>query len=170
MSKDAGPDAFELQLAMVNAYGEDGKVQECYDQVKKMLAMHPNIAALVTWGYNALLKAYRWVLAGSETLITLLWSMIGKAIVLASRWLRECWLCTLNCSTCHIWLQGSEGLENCCLQPSSPLAHAPYPCVQYLGRTVRMPDKADRRCTAPCSVLRCAQIGPSEPQRVLRSM
>ncbi|CAK0787738.1 hypothetical protein CVIRNUC_010960 [Coccomyxa viridis] len=59
MSKDAGPDAFELQLAMVNAYGEDGKVQECYDQVKKMLAMHPNIAALVTWGYNALLKAYR---------------------------------------------------------------------------------------------------------------
>ena len=66
MSKDAGPDAFELQLAMVNAYGEDGKVQECYDQVKKMLAMHPNIAALVTWGYNALLKAYRWALASSE--------------------------------------------------------------------------------------------------------
>ena len=27
MSKDAGPDAFELQLAMVNAYGEDGKVE-----------------------------------------------------------------------------------------------------------------------------------------------
>ena len=67
MSKDAGPDAFELQLAMVNAYGEDGKVQECYDQVKKMLAMHPNIAALVTWGYNALLKAYRWALASSDT-------------------------------------------------------------------------------------------------------
>ena len=67
MSKDAGPDAFELQLAMVNAYGEDGKVQECYDQVKKMLAMHPNIAALVTWGYNALLKAYRWALASSNT-------------------------------------------------------------------------------------------------------
>ena len=66
MSKDAGPDAFELQLAMVNAYGEDGRVQECYAQVKKMLAMHPNIAALVTWGYNALLKAYRWVLAGLE--------------------------------------------------------------------------------------------------------
>ena len=63
MSKDAGQDAFELQLAMVNAYGEDGKVQECYDQVKKMLSMHPNIAALVTWGYNAVLKAYRWVLA-----------------------------------------------------------------------------------------------------------
>ena len=60
MSKNAAPDAFELQLAIVNAYGEEGRIEDCYEQLRKMLDSHPNIAALVTWGYNALLKAYRY--------------------------------------------------------------------------------------------------------------
>lgn len=61
MSQNAAPDAFELQLALVNAYGEVGNVDKCYAHLKEMLARNPQIGALVTWGYNALLKGYRWI-------------------------------------------------------------------------------------------------------------
>ena len=60
MSQNAAPDAFELQLALVNAYGEVGDVEKCNAHLKEMLARNPQIGALVTWGYNALLKGYRW--------------------------------------------------------------------------------------------------------------
>ena len=59
MSQNAAPEAFELQLALVNAYGEVGNVDKCYAHLKEMLARNPQIGALVTWGYNALLKGYR---------------------------------------------------------------------------------------------------------------
>ena len=59
MSQNAAPDAFELQLALVNAYGEVGDVDKCSAHLKQMLAQNPQISALVTWGYNALLKGYR---------------------------------------------------------------------------------------------------------------
>ncbi len=59
MNQNTAPDAFELQLALVNAYGEVGDVDKCSAHLKEMLARNPQIGALVTWGYNAILKGYR---------------------------------------------------------------------------------------------------------------
>ena len=55
-------DKFELQLALLNAYGEVGDVDNCHVVLTEMLTQNPNMSMLVTWGYNALLKAYRYTL------------------------------------------------------------------------------------------------------------
>ncbi len=75
MNVNAGPDTFELQLALVNAYGEVGNVDKCHAHLKDMLTANPNIAALVTWGYNALLKAYRCALPSQRAS----WSSIAMS-------------------------------------------------------------------------------------------
>ena len=59
---ETAADKFELQLAILNAYGEVGDVDKCHAVLTEMLTQNPNMPMLVTWGYNALLKAYRCIL------------------------------------------------------------------------------------------------------------
>lgn len=50
---------FELSLAIVNAYGEQGNVEGVRRQLSEFIDLYRDVPYALTYGYTALIKAYR---------------------------------------------------------------------------------------------------------------